>query len=305
VRSFGVGFWLVAQVGLAVAFLLFVGGDARSANQAAGLIAFTRADGIYVMRADGSGVRAVRRGSVAALAAGLEWSPDGRKLAFAAEDAIWVMDADGSDLVRLVGPGDTAGRAFMSPTWSPDGGRIACTAFRDGARDIWVMDADGNNRRRLVWTPRRFELEVDWSPVGRRIAFSSDGYFPAVYVMNVNGSNLRKLTLERGFEAMEPDWSPDARRIAFTRWQGSFGTEELYVVNANGTQRVRLTNNYVADRDPTWSPDGSTIAFERSGFFPESKSEIYVMNADGTGVKRLTHNHVADTSPAWRPIAAL
>jgi Tol biopolymer transport system component len=306
-------------VGVAVALVsaLLVGG-ARSANQASGLIAFARADGIYVMRADGSGVRALRRSGAGGVV-GMAWSPSGRKLAFIANGALRVMEADGSHLVRLVGAHDGRLQSLMAPTWSADGQRIAFSAHRSGEpdRDIWIVNADGSNLRRLARTPDMWECDVDWSPVGGRIAFSEvAGYFLKLYVMKTNGSQIRRLapkSLSQGrtFQAAAPDWSPGGRRIAFTGWRGSILNAEIVVMEANGGSRVWLTNDDVPDRDPVWSPDGTGIAFVRGGtglaldapVDAHGSSEIFVMNADGTGVTRLTHDQVGEASPAWQPIA--
>src|SRR6185503_13314557 len=72
-------------------------------------------------------------------------------------------------------------------------------------------------------------------------------------------------------------------RIAFT--SNRDGNDEIYVMNADGTGVVRLTNDPAIDQQPAWSPDGSRIAFvsNRGGKF-----DTYLMNADGTGVTRLT-----------------
>lgn len=311
--------WPVALAALAAALAsaLLVGG-ARSAPPASGLIAFTRHDGIYVMRADGTGVRALRRGGVASSAFGLAWSPDRSKLALVAHEgnqtAIWVMSAKGTDLSRLAVGQAPGGRGYLvalgSPTWSHDGRMIAFTAYDSEVRDrdIWVMDADGSNLHRLLRTPRRFEIGVAWSPAGDRLAFWGDGYIPRVYVMNADGSDLRTLTPRR---FMEPSWSPDGRRIAFVRLGRSRLDDEIYVGDASGRSRVRLTNSEVLNDHPVWSPDGRRIAFlgsraaycwgcpvERRG-----SSEIYVINADGTGLTRLTHNSVGEATPAWQPVA--
>jgi Tol biopolymer transport system component len=70
--------------------------------------------------------------------------------------------------------------------------------------------------------------------------------------------------------------------------------EDVWTINADGTDLTRLTHSPAFEFDPSWSPDGTQIAY-RSDRGDESK--IWVMNADGTGQRRLT----AGLSPAWSP----
>jgi probable HAF family extracellular repeat protein len=76
------------------------------------------------------------------------------------------------------------------------------------------------------------------------------------------------------------------------------GNLEIYVVNADGGNLVRLTSNSAADTNPVWSPDRGKIAFTslRTG-----NSDIYVMNADGSNQTRLTTSTAFDAGPAWSP----
>lgn len=76
------------------------------------------------------------------------------------------------------------------------------------------------------------------------------------------------------------------------------GNFEIYVMNADGTGPVNLTNNAAQDFFPNWSPDGERIVFARGS---GSLRELYVMNANGTNQTRLTFNTVADVQPAWSP----
>ena len=93
--------------------------------------------------------------------------------------------------------------------------------------------------------------------------------------------------------------APSAARIAFVSYV--YPSAEIYVMNPDGTDQTRLTNNSDTDQMPTWSPDRTRIAFvsDRDG-----NDEIYVMNADGSGQTRLTNDEHVDYHPAWSPDGA-
>jgi Tol biopolymer transport system component len=94
-----------------------------------------------------------------------------------------------------------------------------------------------------------------------------------------------------------PSWSPEGTKIAFTSDRD--GNQEIYVMNADGTEQTNLTNDPGSDNYPDWSPDGSKIAFtsRRDGI-----EEIYVMNTDGAGPTRLTDASCCwSRNPSWSP----
>ena len=88
-------------------------------------------------------------------------------------------------------------------------------------------------------------------------------------------------------------------RIAF-RVEGD-GNIEIYVMYADGSNQVNLTNNTAFDSEPAWSPDGSKIAFVSVVSERDGNIEIYVMDADGSNQVNLTNNVASDDNIAWSP----
>jgi Tol biopolymer transport system component len=88
-------------------------------------------------------------------------------------------------------------------------------------------------------------------------------------------------------------------RIAFSSSRS--GTENLYVMNADGTNQTRLIVNAMWDSKPVWSPDGLKIAF-RGMARDNNSDEIYTVNANGTNPIRITNNTSWDQGHTWQPL---
>jgi Tol biopolymer transport system component len=97
------------------------------------------------------------------------------------------------------------------------------------------------------------------------------------------------------FEGSKLAWSPDGSKIVF--YGGRDDNRDIYVMNADGSNPTRLTNDPAQDRYPTWSPDGLRIAFTSNR---DGDDEIYVMSADGTGLVRFTRSPGLDVLDDWR-----
>ena len=213
------------------------------------------------------------------------------------DSGIYIMDADGANPFRLIGGG--------GPAWSPDGAQIALYGGNGVGSDIFVVDANGNNLRSLTKSRidgNRFPV---WSPDGSKIAFVSDrdGQID-IYLMTADGKNPRNLTFDLR-EEDRPSWSPDGKRVVFGAYQrnpqGNRAESEVFVMDADGANRVNLTQNPRAlNSYPSWSPDGKKIVFTRRE--PDGTHDIYSINLDGSGLINLTQTpRVEDLSPSWRP----
>lgn len=148
------------------------------------------------------------------------------------------------------------------------------------------------------------------SPNGRRIAFYV-GQFELngdrtddVFAVDRDGLNMKRLTSEPGYDG-EPAWSPVGDRIAYRRIEPGTGRADVWVMNADGLQKVKLTGDLPATESagaPAWSPDASRIAFvTNSSGVAGYGATLWTMNADGSDKRRVLVGIAGDRDPTWSP----
>lgn len=208
-------------------------------------------------------------------------------------DEVWIMNADGSGQTQVV-PGD--GYGYLQPGWSPDG-RIVYVRFL-GDYDIFTMNGDFSNKKRITDFSYQ-EFKPSWGPNGKIAYVSDKSNWQDIFLMDEDGSNQISLTNNGRANDTQPSFGPDGRIAFCSDREDANGNddEEIYVMNADGSGQMRLTNSKGRDYWPSWGPDGR-IAFvsERNG-----NADIYVMNSDGSNVKRLTDDKMDDLDPSFGP----
>ena len=231
------------------------------------------------------------------------WSADGARIAYSCRDSgnTCTANADGSAVNVL----DNFGLApQFAQTWSPDGRRLAIQNSGGcgsgcGYSNLYRIDAaDGGDQIQLIDSG----AEPSWSATGRiayTYSYAFYSYPPREIRWVAANTPGHSTGLTSADNSDQPDWSPDATKIVFRRPVAG-NNYEIYVMDAEGSNQVRLTNNSVYDADPAWSPDGTKIVFVRD---TGSTYDLWVMNANGTGETQLTHTpDVYEFGPAWQPV---
>jgi TolB protein len=175
-----------------------------------------------------------------------------------------ISDSDGQNSQVAL----TSNEPIISPSWSPDGRRVAYVSFERKKPVVYVHDLS-TGKRTMVSDQKGNNSAPSWSPDGQRlaVALSKDGN-TQVYMINADGSGLRRLTRSSAIDT-EPQFAPDGKSIYFTSDRG--GAPQIYRMpaggeEAGGAQRVTFKGSY--NVSPRISPDGKYLAYiTRSGGF--------------------------------------
>ena len=269
------------------------------------------------------------------------FSADGRRLIFQSTrenhgcDQIYTMNVDGSN-VKLVSTG--TGRTTCS-YFFPNLGRILYSSTHLGSKDcpprpdfsqgyvwaiyptydIFIARPNGSELKQLTQTPG-YDAEATISTSGKKIVFTStrDGDLD-IYSMDANGRNVRRLTNEIGYDG-GPFYSRDGKQIVYRAYhpqsekdKGDYQsllkanlirptTLELWIMNADGSNKRQITRNGKANFAPYFFPNGKRIIFASNMDDPKGRNfDLYTINVDGSGLERITDNDTFDGFPMFSP----
>jgi Tol biopolymer transport system component len=191
-------------------------------------------------------------------------------------------------------------------------GKIVFASNRDGDGndfDLFAMNPDGSGVT-PVTNDAVTSIEPAYSPDGAKIAYtttSGDGSpgNPAnreIIVVDADGSDPVNVTNSPTSDDSDPSFSPDGTKIAFRRQVGIGDTGEIYIVDSDGSDLKRLTQNSLFDAEPTWSPDGSKVIFNE---VIAGNNEIVQKDASSadpaSAPENLTNNVQNDSNPSVSP----
>ena len=202
-----------------------------------------------------------------------------------------ISDADGQNIRNAM----NSAEPIISPSWSPDGKKVAYVSFEDRKPVIYVHEL-ATGRRIALSNQKGNNSAPAWSPDGRKLAISlsKDGN-TQIYSINADGTGLQRLT--RGFTIdTEPQYSADGRSIYFTSDRG--GNPQIYRMSAEGEQaegvkRVTYKQGFVTS--PRISPDGKYLAYIANigGAY-----RLYILNL-ATGDAQALTDGTSDESPSF------
>ncbi|MEZ5292275.1 MAG: S9 family peptidase [Vicinamibacterales bacterium] len=267
---------------------------------------------------------------------GPQLSPDGTQVAFVRGDAdwtankrishVWRAPVDGTGMVQLTYGTD----GESAPRWSPDGGRLAFVAKRNGAEvsQIYLLSMDGGEAQVLT-AHKTAVSDPSWSPDGRWIYFVAadpksdeqaarekrkddvyafDENFQQRHLWRVEVATKAETPLTSGgFSVIGYEVSRDGTTIAHHRAPspniGDFDQGEVWLMRADGSGATALTKNTVTESGASLSPDGRQVLFlsgSNDRFETYYNANLFVVSAAGGQARDLTRefgNEVTDA--AW------
>lgn len=201
-----------------------------------------------------------------------------------------VADSDGYGPQSLV----TSKEPLLSPTWSPDGRKLAYVSFEQGNSAIYLQDLSTGGRT-LMTNFKGINGAPKFSPNGQQLAISlSKSGNPEIYTINIFDKKLAQITNHWGIDT-EPEWAPDGQSLYFTSDRG--GKPQIYEVNLGSKNVKRITFEGDYNARPSISPDGKYLAMVHGN---NNRYQIGLLHRPSNTLQMLSQGSL-DETPSFAP----
>ncbi len=203
--------------------------------------------------------------------------------------ALRIADVDGANPLTMV----SSKEPIISPSWSPDGSKIAYVSFEKKKPIIFVQSLAG--QRTVLANFKGNNSAPAWAPDGEKLAIVlTYGANSQVYTINADGSGLKQITKSSAIDT-EPTWSADGLWIYFSSDRG--GKPQIYKVSSSGGEPQRVTFEGAYNVSPRFSPDGKSLAMIRNdgGKFRVALQDL------ASGQVQILSEGSQDESPSFAP----
>jgi len=224
-------------------------------------------------------------------------SPDGQHVAFTSNRTgnweIYIGTADGSTQQRVT---YTTSAANLSPMWSPDGKSIVYETTRNGSRDIYLADVATGQETRLTDSTAS-DVNPFWSPDSQKILFQTnrDGLWQ-IYELNLSSKAWRRLSHGESND-INPQYSRDGKQIVFRSYKAAATNNTvIYTMNADGSNRLAISDSKGNTLNPSWSPDNTLIAYQSD---LKGSGDIYVYEVSTRLTRQITDNTTLNSASTW------